>query len=151
MRPSVPSPQHDQRRSVPAPSRIELNILSDPANLHSAREAVEQLCIANGFDARSVGEVGLCVNEALANVMRHAYRGETEKPIRIESSIEANQLTIRIRDWGTGENPAEVADEHHDPLKPGGLGLVCMRELMDETVYTPQPDGMLLTMVRRKV
>ena len=28
--------------------------------------------------------------------------------------------------------------------------MVCLLELMDEIVYTPQPDGMLVTMSKRK-
>jgi anti-sigma regulatory factor (Ser/Thr protein kinase) len=37
-----------------------------------------------------------------------------------------------------------------DPLTPGGLGMVCLGQLMDEVVYAPQRDGMLLTMSRRR-
>ena len=33
----------------------------------------------------AVGDVGLCVNEALANVMRHAYGGATDRPIVIRA------------------------------------------------------------------
>jgi len=36
-------------------------------------------------------------------------------------------------------------------MMPGGLGMVCLRQLLDEVVFTPQPDGMLLTMVRKRL
>src|SRR4051812_49335945 len=61
--------------------RIQLKITSDPANLAPVREAVEDLCERRGFDEIAVGEIGLCVNEALANVMRHAYDNATDRPI----------------------------------------------------------------------
>ena len=65
---------------------------------------------------------------------------------------DGGSVTIRVRDWGSGENP-QARLEHQkqvNPAKPGGLGLVCLRELMDEVRYEPQSDGMLLTMVRRR-
>jgi anti-sigma regulatory factor (Ser/Thr protein kinase) len=36
----------------------------------------------------------------------------------------------------------------HDPLKPGGLGLPCMKQLMGSVEFVPQADGMLLRMYR---
>jgi serine/threonine-protein kinase RsbW len=132
--------------------RIELKIMSDPANLAAARAAVERLVASSGFDAAAVGEIGLVVNEALANVIRHAYRGRTDQPIRIVAESDEQGVTIKIRDWGTGENPvAKVKHLKRDPLKPGGLGLVCIHEMMDQTTFTPQADGMLLTMKRGRM
>src|SRR3712207_7212584 len=49
----------------------------------------------------------------------------------------------------SGVNPLTVG-KVHDPLTPGGLGLVCLRQLLDEMAFTPLPDGMLLTMVKRR-
>ena len=107
-----------------------------------------------GFDETAVGEIGLVVNEALANVMRHAYGGAKDRPIQIDADpIDGNGSVIRIaiRDWGNGVNPTSLPEKEYDPLTPGGLGLICMRKLMDETSYTPQPDGgMLLTMTKSK-
>ena len=59
-------------------------------------------------------------------------------------------LRITIRDWGNGVNPATLPAKPHDPLKPGGVGLVCLSRLMDDVIFAPQKDGMLLTMVKRK-
>ena len=35
-------------------------------------------------------------------------------------------------------------------LRPGGLGLPCLKRLLDEAVFEPQPDGMRLRMVKTK-
>src|SRR3954464_6628241 len=76
--------QGTARLNVDDPNRIELNINSDPTNLAAARTTVEQFAQSQGdFDDKAVNEIGLVVNEALANVMRHAYRGATDQPIRI--------------------------------------------------------------------
>jgi anti-sigma regulatory factor (Ser/Thr protein kinase) len=129
---------------------VELKINSDPANLASAREAVERLCRAAGFDDRAVGEVGLCVNEAHANVIRHAYDNASDRPIEIRAAFDGVQVIVTIRDWGNGVNPLDLPPGKRDPLTPGGLGLVCMEKMLDEARFEPQPDGMLLTLKRKR-
>lgn len=132
------------------PFRLKLKIDSDPANLADIRRTVERFCRRAGFDDKACLELGLCVNEALANVIRHAYHGQVGRPIEIEALLEGDRLRVMIRDWGCGENPAAKLQCKHDPMTPGGLGMVCLRQLLDEVVFMPQPDGMLLTMVRKR-
>lgn len=129
---------------------VELKITSDPANLAVAREAVERLCRSAGFDEVAIGEVGLCVNEAHANVIRHAYENAIDRPILIRAEYDGAKVVVTIRDWGNGVNPAELPPAPPDPLIPGGLGLVCMEKMLDEARFEPQPDGMLLTLARRR-
>ena len=136
---------------IPRPLPVELKIDSDPANLAPVREAVERLCKAAGFDETAVAEIGLVVNEAHANVIRHAYDNATDKPIAIRAEFDGQQVIVTLRDWGNGVNPAELPPAPRNPLKPGGLGLVCMEKMLDEARFQPQPDGMLLTMKRRRV
>jgi anti-sigma regulatory factor (Ser/Thr protein kinase) len=128
---------------------VRLKIDSDPANLATIRKAVEGLALEGGFDGHACGEIALCVNEALANIMRHAYGGATDRPIEVEASMSDQTLHVRIRDWGNGVNPEMLSVPPRDPLKPGGLGLICLRKLMDELRFLPQVDGMLLEMSRK--
>ena len=102
-----------------------------------------------GFDEKSVADVGLCVNEAMANVIRHAYRGDTNKPIVLTGEFKEHELRLRIRDWGNGVNPEQQPAKAHDPMKPGGLGLICLKSLMDGVRFYPQSQGMLLEMTKR--
>lgn len=132
---------------------ISLRIQSDAADVPAARHAVESFYQSHGFDKQACEDVGLCVNEALANIIRHAYKEQAGRPIQIDASITIDgELTLRIRDWGSGVNPAELPPTAAscDPLMPGGLGLICLRQMMDEVVFTPQRDGMLLEMRRKK-
>ena len=129
--------------------RLELKVTSDPANLASVRKSVEGIAAAAGFSDKDVGDVGLCVNEAMANIIRHAYDGMIDRPIHISASVEANALSIAIRDWGKGVDPTQLPPRPHDPRQPGGVGLICLSQWMDEVTFTPQPDGMLTTLVKR--
>ncbi len=128
---------------------IHLEFTSDPANIATARKAVETLGCQCGFDEGSWGELGLVVNEALANIIRHAYQEDKTQPIDLEARFSGDELHIQLRDWGNGVNPAAMMMRPHDPLRPGGLGLICLRQFMDSVEYLPQPDGMILKMSRR--
>ncbi len=128
----------------------ELKFNSDPANLAMARRAIEAFCGASGFSENTCGQIMICLNEALTNIMRHAYKGATDRPIELKIDIADDALRIRVRDWGSGVNPLELPQRKHDLRRPGGLGLVCMRQLMDEILFESQDDGMMLTMSRRR-
>jgi serine/threonine-protein kinase RsbW len=133
--------------------RLELNVTSDPANLAAVRKEIETFASARGFDERAVAEIGLCVNEAMANVIRHAYRGRHDRPIRVAASLEdaGESIVVTMRDWGSGIDPSCLPRRPRDPLRPGGIGLICLGQWMDEVAYAPQPDGgVLATMKRRR-
>ena len=140
-------------RSKPgqSPRRIELKVDSHPANLAPVRKAIETFATDNGFDEKSVAEIGLVVNEAMANVIRHAYGNRTDKPIQLTALSDDRQIVITLRDWGKGVDPMTLPQRPHDPNTPGGVGLICLRQWMDQVTYAPQPDGgILATLIRRK-
>ena len=143
--------------------RLVLNVTSDPANLAPVRRACEAFCRRLGLDEGAVGDVGLCVNEAMANVTRHAYGGATDRPVSVTAEAvdargsvvpggnpAARAVRVVMRDWGNGVNPLSLPPKPPDPLEPGGLGMVCLRQLIDELAFEPQRDGMRLVMVKRK-
>jgi serine/threonine-protein kinase RsbW len=86
----------------------------------------------------------------MANVTRHAYAGAVDRPIEVRGCCDGDAVRLTIRDWGNGVNPESLPRRPKDPLTPGGLGLICLRSLIDELTFAPQPDGMLLTMTKRK-
>jgi len=138
-----------RKQSQPPPLRLK--ITSDPATLASTRRAVEMFAAQCGFDETSRGEIGLVVNEAIANVIRHAYQGATDQPIEVTAQRTDLGITISLRDWGLGVNPLDLPPRKHDPMKPGGVGLICMRQMMDDMQFQKQSDGMLLTMSRSRI
>jgi anti-sigma regulatory factor (Ser/Thr protein kinase) len=140
--------------------RMELRMSSHPSVLRPVRLALEEYGREAGLACEQADKIGLALNEALANVMRHGYGGAVDKPIMV--SFDRNgegageEVSVEIRDWAKPVDPAKLPQtvEHNEPLdvdaiKPGGLGLLCMRRLMDDVVFAPQPDGTLLIMKKR--
>lgn len=139
----------------PTPSPLHLRVSSDTATLRQVRRDVEAYASTVGFDDTAVAEIGLVVNEAMANIIRHAYGNQPGRPIELEAEPISEPhhgivLRLRMRDWGNGVKPGDVPSRGYVPGEPGGLGLVCLQQMMDSVEYSPQPDGMLLTMTRRK-
>src|SRR4051812_7845266 len=94
--------------SPPPPRPIELKLVSDPATLAAARKQVEAFAAACGFRERAVGEIGLCVNEAMANVIRHAYAGRRDRPVHVGARFDGTRIIVTIRDWGIGVDPSQL-------------------------------------------
>ena len=156
--------------NVPAPpAPLRLHVTSDAANLAGVRRAVEAYALAAGFDDAASNDIGLVLNEAMANVIRHAYRGQSGRPIDVEAvpapfaeraasgndgpaaGDDAVALRIRLRDWGNGVDPRKAPKRGYTPGVPGGLGLVCLGQLVDHCEYAPQPGGgMLLTLGKKR-
>ncbi|MGA3065499.1 MAG: ATP-binding protein [Tepidisphaeraceae bacterium] len=133
----------------PSPASVELKIDSDPANLREVRQRIEDFAQAAGMPKEGSDELGLVINEALANVIRHGYGGATDRPIVVTADLENGAVRITIRDWAKPFDPAAVPQKKTADVTPGGLGLLCMKKLMDEVRFSRLSDGMLLTMIKR--
>lgn len=129
--------------------KLSLSFRSDPAAIADVRHTLERFAESHGIDRGCAGELGLAVNEAIANIIRHAYKGREDEPIELTAEMEGDALVICLRDWGTGEIP-NLMRQKTDLSQPGGLGLPCMKQIMDSLEFIPQSDGMLLKMTKRK-
>jgi anti-sigma regulatory factor (Ser/Thr protein kinase) len=132
---------------------VKLSISSTPAHLPVVRAATDRLCRTLGFDDESVSHVVLSVDEALTNIIRHAYNGAEGRPIEIELSVldpPGRGLRVRIRDYGPSVDPSRIKSRDLDDIRPGGLGVHIMNECMDHIDYQrAEGGGTILTMVKR--
>jgi serine/threonine-protein kinase RsbW len=123
---------------------------SDPAQLREVRKLTEDFALSTGCSKETTEHVGLVLNEALANVIRHGYHGKKEQPIDVTVEKAAQELWVTIRDWGVKFDPSKLPNKNlSDNPTPGGLGLICIRRLMDDVSYEQLPDGMRLKMGKR--
>jgi anti-sigma regulatory factor (Ser/Thr protein kinase) len=109
--------------------RLDVSLPARSSHLRRAREEVVRVAEAEGASAGVVDDVKLCVNEAVANAIRHAYRGE---PGEVEIGVGANddELTVVVRDWGRGFDP-----------KHEGLGLRIIGRCTKRFLVAAVPDG----------
>ena len=137
-----------------ADAPIQLSIASVPCHLPVVRAALERLCEMLGFDEDTRGQIVLAVDEALTNVIRHAYHGQEGRPIavtlsRLRPPANGTALEIQIRDWGQPVDPTRIRSRDLDDIRPGGLGVHLMSQCMDSVQYAPaEGGGTRLTMTK---
>ncbi|MCZ7647956.1 MAG: ATP-binding protein [Planctomycetota bacterium] len=120
----------------------ELTVGNDTAYLSEVRNAVLELLGDGPFPPAEAQLVALAVDEAVANVMEHAYSGQQFGPdcrIRIRLAIAETQFEVRIHDTGKRFDPNSVPDvdiqEHVRQGRRGGLGIFLIRRIMDVVDY----------------
>ena len=138
---------------LPPDKTIRLEILSVPAHLPVVRSAIEKACEMVGFDGDEPGRIVLSADEAMANIIKHAYKGAGDKPIEIEltpfARAGASGLRIRLRDYGVVVDRSQIKSRDLADVRPGGLGVHIMTNCMDEVNYLPaEGGGTLLTMIK---
>ena len=94
--------------------------------------------------------IELAVNEAVVNVISHAYGNDPSGEVSLAFEICPDRLVIRIRDWGLSFDPASIPEPDLNAPHESGYGVFLIRQLMDEVSYEPgTADGNCVTLVKR--
>jgi anti-sigma regulatory factor (Ser/Thr protein kinase) len=121
--------------------RVEMS--SDPSLLCAVRGAVERLTESFGFSAEECRAVTRAVDEALTNIIRHAYNGRPDRPIELlfrsvrreDGDGATGGLEILLCDHGPEIELEKLCGRALDDVKPGGLGLHFIKQSMDIVEY----------------
>lgn len=98
-------------------------------------------------------DVDLALDEAAANVVKHAYAGQATGDILIAAALEEETLRITVMDWGVPLDPRNVRPfDIAAPIESrisGGMGLHFIHQMMDsvqrETGQVPgEPNRLIL-------
>jgi anti-sigma regulatory factor (Ser/Thr protein kinase) len=130
---------------------VQLRFLvpSHPRFLPLIRTAAGELGTALGLPDHECRGLSLAVDEALANIIRHAYRGKTNHVIEVNCHVSADCLEITILDQGDPPDPARLAAELPDEDALGGRGMHLIRTIMDEVCYEQVPGGNQVRLSKR--
>jgi anti-sigma regulatory factor (Ser/Thr protein kinase) len=79
--------------------------------------------------------VTIAVDEAVANIIKHTYKGETDKSIIVNLRLHAAKLEIVLRDFGDKVDPKKIKSRDLNDVRPGGLGVHLIKSTMDEVYY----------------
>ena len=129
---------------------IKLSFPSDPRYLGVIRGSIERFAALVGFDEEDCRWITLAVHEALTNVIRHAYHNKHDQPVEMRLRERDRGMEVTLVDHGTGVKPEQLAGRDLEDVRPGGLGLHMIREIMDETLYSPLEGRNELRMFKAK-
>jgi anti-sigma regulatory factor (Ser/Thr protein kinase) len=116
-------------------SPVSITFKSDPQNMSQIRKKIRTVAIEAGFDEQLQTRIILALDEAVTNVIRHAYHNDHEKEIVLSLANEPDALRISVRDFGAKPDLSKIHSRDLKDIRPGGLGCHFIREIMDEVVY----------------
>jgi sigma-B regulation protein RsbU (phosphoserine phosphatase) len=128
--------------SAGAPSRLfSMCFDATSSGLKPMREAVLAAVQGQGTDAALAGNIVLAVNEACMNVVQHAAAASTGTQITVELLRQGSTLIVNVLDNAAPIDVGRCEPRDLDDVRPGGLGMHFMREIMDQVAFLQPPAG----------
>ncbi len=134
------------------PGIREITLSSEPDAVAVALDFVADVCREWGVRQPACFKLSLAVDEAISNILRHAYKGR-RGDIQLRMGAQGKDVWVELRDRGPFFDPTMAPEptlqaslEERDI---GGLGIHLMRQAVDELVYRREGDVNILRMVKR--
>ena len=139
-----------ERHSQQLPMSFHLRVVmsSDPRFLSVVRAVVGQLGHEYGLTEDTGREVTLAVDEALANVIRHAYRNRHDEEIEFNCQARADHLEFTLIDRGEPADLSRICGRPLDEVSLSGRGTHLIKAAMDEMRYERVPGGNQLRLIK---
>lgn len=127
----------DTRRGL----EMKFTMPSDPRYLPVVRGAIGPLAAAIGWEESDCRAIALAVDEALANVIRHAYHERADGLIELECRETEDGLEFALLDNGDAPDRSKICAREIGCDRPGGLGTHIIKDVMDRVAYEVSPRG----------
>ncbi len=152
----------DTSQTHPAPPtttpHVRVQILSQPRYLSGTRELIAATARRLGFDETACSQIALAVDEALCNIIRHGYDKAEDQhiwisiwPLNEPPDAEPEGIRIVIEDNAKHIDPEAIKGRDIEDIKPGGLGVYIIRNVMDEVVFQQRPEGGMRLILSKQV
>jgi anti-sigma regulatory factor (Ser/Thr protein kinase) len=127
---------------------LRLVMPSDPRFLPVVRAVVSELGLVYGLPEEPCLGVTLAVDEALANIIRHAYKHRHDQEIELKCQISGDQMEFRLLDRGEPPDPARICSQPLDDVSLSGRGTHLIKATMDAISYERLPEGNQLKLIK---
>jgi sigma-B regulation protein RsbU (phosphoserine phosphatase) len=134
---SAPGEETDTEPSLLFGMRLD----ATTCQLKPMREAVFAAVQAQGADSVLAHNIVLAVNEACMNIVQHAAPGSAGTQISLELLKHGATLIVHVVDDAPPIDVSKVEPRCLDDVRPGGLGVHFMREIMDQVEFLTPPAG----------
>ena len=131
---------------------VRLVIPSQTRYLNLVTNLAKRASLAAGLDDAASAKVSIAVDEAVTNIIVHAYENDPEKKVEVSLRFSGNSLVVSLAHRGNGLRSEDVKlpdpkDYIKHPRK-GGLGLLLMSRFMDEVHFSENGDLFECCMVK---
>jgi sigma-B regulation protein RsbU (phosphoserine phosphatase) len=133
-----------------APALLEIEVPARPESLKPLRDAVCHALEKTGAGEELRQRLKLVIDEAAANVIRHAYGGSGEGTLRLRLERRRGELRFQLRDFAPPVDPERIKPRDLSECRPGGLGINFIDDTMDRWCIRPvRGGGNVLIMIKR--
>jgi anti-anti-sigma factor len=140
-------------RGAPLPPKVTSVTLPADVNLLAAlRGFLTAVLRENGYANDLINDVELAADEAVTNVVEHAYQYDSRRSLNVELRLERDQVQVLVRDQGQAYQPAVAQvdlDKHIAERRTGGLGVHLMHTMMDQVDYRREDGSNLLVLSKK--
>jgi len=113
---------------------VSMTIPASAQYVRAVRGLVGEAANLAGLPDKEGKDLALAAAEGCANVITHCYCGQAGK-IVVRCLMRPGGLEVRIRDFGAKPNPATIRSRDLADIRPGGLGVFLMQNLVDDVRY----------------
>jgi serine/threonine-protein kinase RsbW len=128
---------------------LQMELPADARLLPMTRRAMAEYLDEAGLTENERADLVLALDEACANVIRHAFPG-TAGRFRLRAEVVATQVDLEVEDDGVGFD-ADAPRRPPDPYDTSGRGLRIIRELMTSVELVSPTESGGTRVVMRKV
>jgi serine/threonine-protein kinase RsbW len=127
-----------------------LTLRSRISELARAYAWVERLASQHAIPDATQFAMNLCLEEVLSNIMRHGYRGQSDRTIKVQfTNPAADYFVFVVEDEAPRFNPLNVPEpppvKSVKDLPVGGRGVSLLRHYSQTLEYQATPAGNRLT------
>lgn len=128
-------------RAVSARHLLCMAVPARAESLKPLRDAVAAALQSLGVAAAVQEHLKLAVDEAAANVIRHAYGLCAGGDLRLQVSYSRGRLRFALRDHAPCVDPRKITPKQRSDAQVGGLGLHFINDVMDRWCVRPLRQG----------
>jgi anti-sigma regulatory factor (Ser/Thr protein kinase) len=110
---------------------VTITIPSHPKYLSIVRSVTVKMAQIYEITEPLTEDMKLAVDEACANVIKHAYRGDRTKKIVLKYKITKKSFNVIIEDSGIKAQTDLIKGRSLDDIRPGGLGIHFIKRVFD--------------------
>ncbi len=128
---------------------VDVSLPAQPGRMKQLRSLVGEAAEQAGFLENDRDDIVLAVNEAFANIIKHAYHFDPDGEVRLVVFRTETALTVELHDDAESIDRSTVKSRSLDDISPGGLGVYFIHKIMDETEFLDcKGKGNILRMVK---
>ena len=116
----------------------ELELVSELTELRRARDFVRGFCAGPSralLDEDELAALELAVDEAVSNIIKHAYGGRSDQRIHVSAAAYRGHVAVRLRHVGTPFDRLAVVPPALDGSRESGFGVYLIESSVDAVRY----------------